>query len=560
MVHDYDAIVIGSGISGGWAAKELTEKGLKVLLLERGRSITPADYLGEHKPAWEFPFRQLGDRKRYERDYPIQSTNYAFGEPTEQFFVKDSEHPYGQDSAAPFRWIRGYQLGGKSLMWGRCTPRWGPINFEENKRDGHGVDWPIRYDDIRPWYDHVEEFIGVSGQTEFDSPFGPVGRFQPGMPMNACETFVAEKIREKFPGRHLTIAPSAILTKELRGRAPCHYCGPCERGCSTGSYFSSISSTLPAARATGNLTTITDSVVVGLDYDPKSRKVSGVRTVDQNTRAGKRYTARIVFLNASTLGTTQILLNSTSESFPNGLGNRSGVLGHYLMDHMYIDVLGVIPGLLDKYTIGNRPAGLWMPRYQNVDGQTAPFLRGYSYQGGASRANWTQGVSVPGHGAALKQRLREYGPWTMDLSAFLECLPYRDNRLTLDPVWKDKFGLPILNTRFEWGKNERALAEHMVNDATAMLKAAGATDIVKSPEELPPGGFGIHEMGTARMGRDPATSFLNGHNQSHEVANLFVTDGACMTSTAAQNPSLTYMALTARAANYAVQQMKAGAL
>jgi choline dehydrogenase-like flavoprotein len=558
--HDFDAIVIGSGISGGWAAKELTEKGLKVLLLERGRSITPADYVSEHKTAWQFPFRQLGDRKRYERDYPIQSLCYAFGEPTEQFFVKDSEHPYGQDPAHPFRWIRGFQLGGRSLMWGRCTPRWGPINFEENKRDGHGVDWPIRYDDIRPWYDHVEEFIGVSGQTEYDSPVTPVGRFQPGMPMNACETYVADKIREKFPGRHLTIAAVAILTKELHGRAPCHYCGPCERGCSTGSYFSSISSTLPAAKATGNLTIVTDSVVVGLDYDPKSRKVAGVRTVDRNTRAGNRYTGRIVFLNASTLGTTQILLNSISETFPDGLGNRSGVLGHYLMDHLYLDVIGVIPGMLDKYTIGNRPAGLWMPRYHNVEKQTAPFLRGFSYQGASWRANWTQGVSVPGYGPALKQRLREYGPWVFDFGGFLECLPNRDNQLTLDPNRKDKWGLPIINTRFEWGDNDRVIAKYMVSDATEMLKAAGATEIVPPPEELTPGGFGIHEMGTARMGRDPATSFLNGHNQSHEVANLFVTDGACMTSSAAQNPSLTYMALTARAANYAVEQMKSGAL
>ena len=392
-------------------------KGLKVLLLERGRSITPADYVGEHKPAWQFPFRQLGDRKRYERDYPIQSTCYAFGEPTEQFWVKDSEHPYGQDPARPFRWIRGFHLGGKSLMWGRTTPRWGPINFEENKRDGHGVDWPIRYDDIRPWYDHVEEFIGVSGQTEFDSPFAPVGRFQPGMLMNACETFVADSIREKFPGRRLTIAPSAILTKALHGRQPCHYCGPCERGCSTGSYFSSISSTLPAARATGNLTIITDSVVAGLDYDPKSRKVAGVRAVDQNTRAGKRYTARIVFLNASTLGTTQILLNSTSESFPNGIGNRSGVLGHYLMDHLtsceWCDP-GDVGQVHDRQSAGRRvDAAL-----HNVERQTAPFLRGFSYQVSATRANWMQGVSVPGYGAALKQRLREYGPWNSASVAF----------------------------------------------------------------------------------------------------------------------------------------------
>ena len=558
--HDFDAIVVGSGISGGWAAKELTEKGLKVLLLERGRPVSPADYVGEHKRAWEFPFRQLGDRQRYERDYAIQGTCYAFGEPTEQWWVNDREHPYGQDPARPFRWIRGYHLGGRSLMWGRCTPRWGPVNFEENLRDGHGVDWPIRYEDIRPWYDHVEEFIGVSGQTEFDSPFAPVGRFQPGMTMNACETFVADRIRASHPGRHLTIAPSAILTRELHGRAPCHYCGPCERGCSTGSYFSSISSTLPAARATGNLTVVTDSVVTGLDFDPKSRKVSGVRVIDQKTRAGRRYTARIVFLNASTLGTTQVLLNSTSESFPDGLGNRSGVLGHYLMDHMYIDVTGEIPGLLDRHAVGHRPAGLWMSRYVNVDGQTAPFLRGFSLQGDSSRANWMRGTSVPGHGAALKQQLREYGPWMLSLTPFLECLPYRDNSLSLDPVRKDKWGLPILNTRFEWGQNERAMARYMVDDATRMLQLAGATGIEQSPAELPPGGYGIHEMGTARMGRDPATSFLNAHNQSHEVANLFVTDGACMASTAAQNPSLTYMALTARAASYAVEQMKSGAL
>jgi len=557
---DFDAIVIGSGISGGWAAKELTEQGLKVLLLERGRSITPADYVGEHKRAWEFPFRQLGDRQRYEREYPIQSTCYAFGEPTEQWWVKDPEHPYGQDPANPFRWIRGFHLGGRSLMWGRCTPRWGNLNFEENKLDGNGVDWPIRYDDIRPWYDHVEEFIGVSGQTEYDSPVTPIGRFQPGMPLNACEQFVADRIREKFPGRNLTIAPSAILTRELHGRAPCHYCGPCERGCSTGSYFSSISSTLPAAKATGNLTVITDSVVAGLDYDAQSRKVAGVRVIDQNTRAGARYTARLVFLNASTLGSTQILLNSTSESFPQGIGNRSGVLGHYLMDHPYLTVTGVIPGMLDKQTIGNRPAGAWMPRFHNVDGQTAPFLRGFSYEASASRANWTDGASMPGYGAALKQRLRDYGPWVFGFYGFLECLPNRDNTLTLDPVRKDKWGIPILNTRFEWGKNDRALAKQMVSDATDMLRSAGATHISPPPEDMPPGGFGIHEMGTARMGRNPATSFLNAHNQSHEVANLFVTDGSCMPSTAAQNPSLTFMALTARAANYAVQQMKDGAI
>jgi choline dehydrogenase-like flavoprotein len=559
--QDFDAIVVGSGISGGWAAKELTEKGLKVLLIERGRSITPEDYVGEHKAAYEFPFRDLGDRHRYDRDYPIQKTCYAFGEATEQFFVSDAEHVYGQDADNPFSWIRGYHLGGRSLTWGRVTPRLGPINFTENAADGHGVDWPIRYEDIAPWYDHVESFIGVSGQSDHDSPTAPIGRFQPGMPLNPCEVLISDAIAAKYPDRRLTIAPSAILTQDLGDRAACHYCGPCQRGCSTGSYFSSISSTLPAAEATGRLTIVTDAIVEGLDHDPATRRVSGVRVIDANKGTRSTYRGRIVFLNASTLGTTQILLNSTSEDYPNGIGNKSGVLGHYLMDHLMTGgAYGLVPGMLDTYPLGNRPAGLYMPRFRNVKEKDAPFLRGYGFQGAASRANWTRGATEPGFGAAFKQNLREPGPWVIWLGGFGECLPYYDNSLSLDPHKRDRWGIPILNTRFAWGDNEKAMAKDMAAEAKTMLEEAGAVDVQAIRTALPPGGLAIHEMGTARMGRDPATSYLNGFNQSHEVANLFVTDGACMTSTAAQNPSLTYMALTARAANHAIERMKEGQL
>ncbi|MES2057326.1 MAG: GMC family oxidoreductase [Pseudomonadota bacterium] len=559
--QDFDAIVVGSGISGGWAAKELTEKGLKVLLIERGRPITPDDYQGEHKAPWEFPFRGLGDRLRYERDYPIQrSTDYALGEDTEQFFVKDVDHPYGRDPDHPFNWIRGYHLGGRSLTWGRCTPRWGEINFTDNARDGHGVDWPIRYDDIRPWYDKVETFIGVSGPIGLNVPSAPEGRFQPGMPMNSCENRVAEAIAQKFPERRLAIAPSAILTQELNGRAACHYCGPCARGCSTGSYFSSISSTLPAAEATGNLTTITNAIVEGLNHDPKTGKVSGVRVIDTNSRARSTYRGRIVFLNASTLGTTQILLNSKSEKYPTGLGNTSGVLGHYLLDHLMTgSAFGMVPGMYDKHPIGNRPAGLYMARFQNLDKKDKPYLRGFGFQGAAFRMNWARGTMTPGFGADFKKGLRELGPWVMYLGGFGECLPYYENSLSLDPVKKDKWGIPILNTRFEWGDNERAMATEMAAEAKAMLEAAGAQG-VQANAAMPIGGLAIHEMGTARMGRDPKTSYLNGFNQAHEVSNLFVTDGACMTSTACQNPSLTYMALTARAVDHAVGRMKQGQL
>lgn len=559
--QDFDAIVVGSGVSGGWAAKELTEKGLKVLLIERGRSITPEDYQGEHKGPWEMPFRGLGDRHAYERDRAVQKTSPLFNEYNEQFFVKDSAHPYAQDPASPFQWIRGYHLGGRSLTWGRVTPRLGPVNFTENASDGHGVDWPIRYDDIRPWYDHVEEFIGVSGQTEIDFPTTPVGRFLPPFEMNCIEKHFADEIARKYDDRRLISTPSAVLTRDHKGRAACHFCGPCDRGCSTGSYFSSISSTLPAAQATGNLTIVTDAIVEGLDQDPATRKVSGVRVIHANTRARTVYRGRIVFLNASTLGTTQILLNSANAQNPRGLGNASGVLGHYLMDHHGgAGAFGVFNQMLDKHPVGNRPTGVYMPRFQNIGGKEVPFLRGYGYQGAAFRVGWTRGLAMPGFGAGLKAGLREDGPWTMLLGGFGECLPYHQNSVALDPVKKDQWGIPILNTHFEWGENERKMSAYIAQDAKEMMEAAGAVSVQSFGGTPSPGGSLVHEMGTARMGRDPATSYLNGFNQAHEVPNLFVTDGACMTSAGCQNPSLTYMALTARAAGHAVERMKANQL
>lgn len=556
VTQDFDAIVVGSGVSGGWAAKELTEKGLKTLLIERGRTITPADYRGEHKGAWEFPFRQIGDRRRYAADYPIQRLNAMFCEANEQFFVKDSDHPYEQDPNRPFIWFRGYQLGGRSLTWGRLTPRWGAINFLENANDGHGVDWPIRYDDIRPWYDHVEEFIGVAGQTEVNFPTAPVGRYLPPFPLNCCEQHLATAIARKFDDRRLVIAPVAILTRPHKGRAACHYCGPCDRGCSTGSYFSSISSTLPAAQATGRLTTVTNTIVHSLEHDPATHRVTGVRAVNMNTRQRTVFRGRIVFLNAGTLPTTQVLLNSVSEQYPNGLGNTSGVLGHYLMDHVTgAGAMGVIPGLMDSRQVGNKPAGMYMPRFRNVARKDAPFARGFAFQGVTGRSNWTRGMTTPGFGAGFKEELRSAGPWFALLAGFGECLPRYENRVSLDMNRRDAWDMPLISTSFDWGENERLMAKHMTADARDILQAVGAHGVQELPN-LSPGGMGIHEMGTARMGRDPRSSYLNGFNQSHELRNLFVTDGACMTSSANQNPSLTYMALTARAANHAVDQLK----
>jgi choline dehydrogenase-like flavoprotein len=554
----FDAIVVGSGISGGWAAKELTERGLTVLLLERGRNVVHGDdYVGEHKAPWEMPFRGLGDRRRYEADYPVQKRARAFEEGSDQFFVNDSENPYQTAEGTEFTWIRGYHLGGRSLTWGRAAFRLGDLNFGDNKLDGHGIDWPIRYADIAPWYSHVERFIGVSGTSNGLAAL-PDGEMLPPFPLNCIEEHIAKSIAPG--GRTMMPARSAVLSVDHNGRSACHMCGPCHRGCSTASYFSSLGSTLPAAEATGRLTKRTDMIVAGLDHDPRSGRVTAVRTIDAKTGKAESFAAKLIFLNASTLGSTQILLNSRSEAFPNGLANRSGVLGHYLMDHVMSPlVMGTFDGFTDMMPIGNRPTGIYIPRFRNMGEKAPNFVRGYGYQGSGSRELWIRGATDPRFGAALKTALREPGPWRMLLGGMGECLPYHSNKVVLDESKRDRWGLPQLKVEFRWGANELAMAEDMVTEAKAMFEQSGAkrVDVLGG---LNPGGLAIHEMGTARMGADPAQSVLNGHNQAHDVRNLFVTDGACMASSACQNPSLTYMALTARASAYAVDQLKAGAL
>lgn len=556
----FDVIVVGSGISGGWAAKELTERGARVLLIERGRSIRPGeDYQFEHKTPWEMPFNGFGDRRRYQAEQPIQSRSRGFEEGSAQFFVNDVDHPYQVEPGSRFSWLRGYHLGGRSLTWGRASFRLSDFNFEENKRDGHGIDWPIRYADIQPWYDHVESFIGVSGTREGIETL-PDGKFLPGFPLNCIEEYAKKGIEKSFPDRRLINERSAVLTRDHNGRAACHLCGPCHRGCSTGSYFSSQSSTLPAAEATGRLTVMTDTIVAGLDYDPGTKRISGVRTINSRTRSRHTLRARVVFLNASTLGTLHILLNSTSESFPYGLANTSGALGRGLMDTLKGPMItGTFAGFEGVEPLGNRPTGIYIPRFRNMTDRQPGFLRGYGYQGSGSRTMWTRGVNSPLIGAALKADLRKPGPWKITLGAMGEPLPNDGNMVQLDPARKDKWGLPQLRVTHRWSSNEERMAEDMANEGEAMLRAAGAASIT-SVREIKPGGETNHEMGGARMGRDPANSILNGFNQAHGIANLFVTDGACMTSSPCQNPSLTYMALTARAADYAMTQMKQAVL
>lgn len=558
----FDAIVIGSGVSGGWAAKELTEKGLKVLMLDRGRMVEHGkDYPTEHMPPWKIPFRGKRLRELYAEDYPVQSQLYVFNETTRHFFSTDKDHPYVYEPGG-FLWYRPEVVGGRSLLWGRQVYRWSDLDFEANKRDGHGIDWPIRYRDLAPWYSHVEKFIGVSGQAEH-LPHLPDSEFLPPMEMTVAEKHVKRGIEQHYSDRIMTIGRVAVITRPHNGRGACHYCGPCERGCSVGAYFSTQSATLPAARATGNLTLKSDSVVESIDYDPETRRASGVRVIDARTGERMVYTGRIVFLCASTVGSTQILLNSRSASFPNGLANSSGVLGHYLMDHtLGTGAAGMVPGYLDKVMLGNRPNGIYIPRFRNLDGQDedADFLRGYGYQGGSMRMG-LQAMSgqIPGFGAEYKHALRNPGPWMMFLTGFGECLPYRDNRIVLDERKRDRFGIPQVRFHFDFRENEEKMRLDIARQGEEMLKAAGLTN-TSSFIHHSKGGEGIHEMGTARMGDDPRESVLNRWNQAHDVPNLFVTDGSCMTSASCVNPSLTYMALTARAVDYAVKQLSAGAI
>jgi choline dehydrogenase-like flavoprotein len=559
--NTYDAIVIGSGITGGWAAKELTEKGLKVIILEAGRPIVPERDYVEHVPVWEMKYRGWDKRAERQRIQPVQrECYYACDEYSSKFFVNDLENPYTTDPGKPFTWIRGRQVGGKSLIWGRQTYRWSDLDFEANAKEGIAVDWPIRYADIEPWYDYVEDFAGISGQAE-GLPHLPDSKFLPPMDLSCVEQDMREALPKHFDdGRMLTIGRVAILTRVHRGRAACHYCGVCQRGCITGSYFSSNSSTLPAAEKTGRLTVRPFSVVHSLIYDPKTQRVSGVRVIDGQTKSAMEFNSRIVFLCASTLESTRILLNSATPEFPNGLGNSSGELGHNLMDHhMGSGASGTMPGHEDKIPFGNRPNGIYIPRFRNVKTKQKDFLRGYGYQGGGSRANWERGTSMAGLGPEFKEALRGPGPWHLGMGGFGECLPSHGNYVEVDKEKLDAWGIPTLKIHCQWNENELTMSKDIAIQAAEMLAASGARNITTWNDISAPG-LGIHEMGTARMGRDPKTSVLNAHNQLHDAKNVFLPDGACMTSASCVNPSLTYMALTARASDYAVGQLKRGEL
>jgi choline dehydrogenase-like flavoprotein len=556
----YDAIVVGSGITGGWAAKELTEKGLKTLVLEAGRPIVPEEDYVEHVPVWEMKFRGLGDRKKLLADQPIQSTNYACDEWSSKFFVSDKENPYTTGQGKPYRWIRGRQVGGRSIMWGRQSYRWSDLDFEANLRDGIAIDWPIRYAELAPWYDYVEEFAGISGDA-LGLPQLPDSRFLPPMALNCAEQHVRESLTKQFGGeRVVTIGRAAILTKAHNGRAACHYCGPCERGCITRSYFSSLNATLPVAEKTGRMTLRPYSVVHSVIFDPKTRRAGGIRIIDARTREHTEFHARIIFLCASTLESTRILLNSSTPEFPNGLANSSGELGHNLMDHVKAGGAdATLPGYEDRIETGRRPNGIYVPRFRNVKRKESGFIRGYGFQGGAEREGWERGIRQTGFGPEFKKSMRHPGPWTFSFYGFGECLPDHKNFVELDKEVVDAWGIPALKIHASWSENEVALRKDMSLAAAEMLAAVGAKNIQPFAIEEPPG-FSIHEMGTARMGRDPKTSVLNPHNQAHDIKNLFITDGGCMVSSSCVNPSLTYMALTARACDYAVQQIKKGEL
>ena len=551
----YDAIVVGSGISGGWAAKELCEKGLKTLLLERGRDVKHVqDYPTANLDPWELPNRNILTQEDIET-YPIQKTVYHFGQDDKHFFVKDTEHPYQQSK--PFQWIRGNQVGGKSLLWSRHTFRFSDIDFEANLKEGVGIDWPIRYKDIAPWYDYVERFIGVSGKNE-GLPQLPDGQFIPPFEMNCLEKHLKEKIEKKFAGRNLIQSRMAVLTQPHNGRGKCMSRNLCHRGCPYGAYFSSNSSTLPAAYKTGNLTLRPFSIVHSIVWDKEKHKATGVRVIDAETMETTEYFAPVIFLNASALSTTKIMLQSTSETFPAGFANSSGVLGRYLMDHYSGPGAAASYDMLkDQYYFGQRSTSTYIPRYQNVNKHDRKFMRGFAYEVYASRADWGRGYGGAGAGAAWKDSLSEPGNWSASIFAFGECLPDVKNHVSLDETKKDKWGLPLLKIEMEYGENEKAMRDDMINDAKEMLSAGDPEWVVGINDPSVPG-MTIHEMGTARMGNDPKTSVLNKFNQCHDAPNVFVTDGACMVSTACQNPSLTYMALTARACDYAVQQLKKG--
>jgi choline dehydrogenase-like flavoprotein len=544
----YDAIIVGSGISGGWAAKELCEKGLKVLMLERGRNVQHPDYPNATKDPWDFKHRLSLTQEDKEKNF-VQSRHYSFREDNKHFYINDQENRYVE--AKRFDWIRGDIVGGRSLLWGRACYRWSDLYFEANLKDGHGIDWPIRYKDLAPWYDYVESFIGVSGNAD-GIPHLPDGKYLPPFEMNTVEKFFKQKIETKFSDRHVIMGRTANLTQPVKGRGQCMARDLCHRGCPYGAYFSTNASTMPAAYATGNLTVRPHSLVNKVLYDEQKQKATGVEIIDTETKQTEEFYARIIFLNASTVATAFILLNSTSHRFPNGLGNGSDQVGRNLMDHHKgLSISADVDGFEDMYYYGRRPTPVYIPRFVNIKEQTPGFIRGYHFGASASRPRRQGDAPI---GAALKEALTEPGPWRMSLYAFGECLPYADNRVTLDYSKKDNWGRPVITIDCEFKENERAMHEDIKITGKEIMEAAGFKNIKVNGGISYPGNAN-HEMGIARMGSDPKTSVLNKWNQMHEVPNVFITDGSCMTSGACLNPSLTYMALTARACDYAVGEM-----
>jgi choline dehydrogenase-like flavoprotein len=553
----YDAIVVGSGMSGGWAAKELTEKGLKTLVLERGRDVRHVtDYTTALKDPWELPHNNRptqADRAAQ----PVQSTLYLYDQSTKQFLVNDVQNVYEQ--AKPFNWYRGYQVGGRSLLWARHVFRFSDLDFEANLKEGVGIDWPIRYADIAPWYDHVEKFIGASGEN-LGLPQLPKQILQPPFEMTALEKHMKREIAKEYTDRYLVASSIAVLSRELNGRGPCQGRNQCARGCPYSAYFSSNGVTLPAAAATGNLTLQPDSVVHSLIYDEGKNRVTGVRVIDTRSMQTREYFAKVVFLCASALNSTAILLNSRSSRFPNGLGNDSGELGHNLMDHHNGGgATASYSGLLDRYYKGRRSTSMYIPRFRNVSKKEDRFLRGYGYEVYSWRNSWTRGIGSADFGADFKTEVSRPGEWGVFIEGYGETLPYHDNRIWLSHDKLDAAGMPRINISMTYRDNERVMAQQMADDAAEMLTAAKLENVKAFNNPVTPGSV-IHEMGTARMGRDPKTSVLNGHNQVHAVPNVFVTDGSFMVSSPTQNPSLTYMALTARAVDFAVDRLKRGEL
>ena len=558
MPQTFDAIVVGSGISGGWAAKELCEKGLKVLLLERGRNFEHIkDYKTASKDPWDFEHRGQTTQAQHEA-YPVIHRGWAASEAVMDYWANEKDCPYVEDK--PFTWWRSYQLGGRSILWGRQSYRWSDLDFEANLKDGIAVDWPIRYKDIAPWYDYVETFAGISGSKE-GLPQLPDGQFLPPMELNCVEKDVAARLKEHYKGnRHLIIGRTANLTAPIPGRTKCQFRARCWEGCPFGGYFSSQSSTLPAAQATGNLTIRPWSIVTRVLYDKDTQKAKGVEVMDAENKKTIEFHSKLVFLCASALNSTWILLNSAKDIWPGGLGSSSDQLGHNVMDHHYnLGASGMVEGFEDKYYFGRRANGFYIPRFTNLNGDKRSYLRGFGYQGGASREGWQRSVAELSVGAAFKEALTEPGSWKIGMTGFGEILPDHSNRIYLHGTQKDKWGLPVLAMDAELKQNELEMRKDIVAEAKAMLEAAGVKE-VDTWDKGHAMGHGIHEMGTARMGRDPKTSVLNEWNQVWDCKNVFVTDGACMTSSACQNPSLTYMALTARAADHAVKELKKGNL